>query len=216
MPLLWFPRVRYRPVGPPEDPTLREAWDLGRAQQQAGPSCPTPEWGRRFERFSARERDAYWGGLRAGTAPPAAPISFRVEVALLAVEATIQAATAERLPAVISGMPVILSIGKLRSELEHRCARELGLTSETAPQPRIPWEWALLGLGRSVYLRLRGLKSAPPTWSLTFAQSLIRELDRRQAWRRALPAPAPGRERATPPADPVDGVSGSVDVEHAP
>ena len=40
-------------------------------------------------------------------------------------------------------------------------------------------------VGRSAYLQLRGI-SARPRWDFVLAQSLIREIYRRRAWRRAL------------------------------
>lgn len=80
-------------------------------------------------------------------------------------------------------MPLSLSIGKLRTELEQQRAHALGLRTETAPQVRFGWEWAVLALGRYAYLRWRGLKLVARSWTCAFAQSLIREIDRRQAWR---------------------------------
>jgi hypothetical protein len=185
LPLLWFARTRYRPGGLPSDPALREAWDLGRAQRQGGPSCPTPEARRRIERFSAREREAYWGGLRTGAGDPLAPIKFHIEVALLAIEAALQDVS-DKLPAAVCAVPVSLSIGKLRTALERQRAGELGLTRDTAPQAKIPWDLAVVGLGRSAYLRVRGMKAERPRWEFVFAQSVIREIERRRAWRYAL------------------------------
>jgi hypothetical protein len=141
---------------------------------------------RRVEGFGARERDAYWGGMRASSREPTAPIKLQIEAVLLAIEATIETTAGETLAAAVCAMPLSWSLGKLRSELQRRRARDLGLTADTAPQLKVGWEWALLGVGRLVWLRLRGLKRAAPSWTSVFAQSLIREIDRRVAWQRAL------------------------------
>jgi hypothetical protein len=124
--------------------------------------------------------------LRTGAGDAVAPIKFRIEAALLAIEAAIQGVAGDKLPAAICAVPVSVSIGQLRTELERRRARDLGLTSDTAPQARIPWDLAVVGLGRSTYLRVRGMKTARPRWEFILAQSVIREIDRRRAWRHAL------------------------------
>ncbi len=180
-PLLWVGRLRYRPGGPPGDPALREAWELGREQRSGGPSCPTPEAMRRVKRLSDREREAYWAGLRTGIEDPVAPVGFHLEVALLGIEAAIQDVAGDKVPVALCALPVSLSIGKLRTTLERKRAQRLGLTSENAPQPKISWDFAVIALGRSAYLRLLGIHPARPKWDFIFAQSLIREIDRRRA-----------------------------------
>jgi hypothetical protein len=178
--------MRYRPGGPPGDPVLRKIWEQGYAQLQGGPSCPTPEQMQPLGRVGSREREAYWAGMRANAGKPTAPIRWPIETALLAIEAAIQSVSSGMSRATICAIPLSLSIGKLRTELGERRASELGLTAETAPQLRIGWEWAVLALARYTCLRLRGTKPVAPTWTFAFAQSLIREILRRQAWRRAL------------------------------
>jgi hypothetical protein len=185
-PLLWFARMRYRPGGPPEDPTLRDAWALGRSREDGPESCPTPEHMRRVQSFSSQERGAYWSGAQTRMADPAAPIPLPAEAVLLAIEAAIAAITGTNIPALLCAIPVSLSVGQLRTELEQRQAQRLGLTREAAPQQRVAVEQAWVGFARLAYLRGRGLNAAQPSWEVTFAQSLIREIDRRRAWRRAL------------------------------
>jgi hypothetical protein len=129
--VLWFGRVRYRPGGPPEDPALREAWDQGRAQQEGGPSCPTPEQMRRLERFSAPEHAAYWAGAQTRMREPTAPVRLHLEAVLLAIEAALQSA-GDTTPAALCAIPVSLAIGKMRRQMEEERARELGRTAETA------------------------------------------------------------------------------------
>jgi hypothetical protein len=123
--------------------------------------------------------------LRTGAGDPLAPIKFHIEVALLAIEAALQDVS-DKLPAAVCAVPVSLSIGKLRTALERQRAGELGLTRDTAPQAKIPWDLAVVGLGRSAYLRVRGMKAERPRWEFVFAQSVIREIERRRAWRYAL------------------------------
>lgn len=82
-----------------------------------------------------------------------------------------------------TGEPVDRQLG---TALERQRAEKLGLTSDTASQAKIPWDLAVVGLGRSAYLRLRGRKTAMPRWDFIFAQSLMRVIDRRRAWRRAV------------------------------
>jgi hypothetical protein len=180
---LWFPRKRYRPGGPPRDPALREAWEFGRSQSQ-GP--PTREDLERWSNFDALENDAYWGGLRARTNEPAAPIAWPLEVVLLAGETAMDLVAHEELVKGVFALPVSFSIQKVRSELERRRAWALRLRADSAPQLRSGWEWIALALARAVYLRVRGRRAVVPTWPEAFAQALICEFDRRQAWRRAL------------------------------
>jgi hypothetical protein len=182
--------MRYRPAGPPEDPVLREAWRQGLQAGGGGASCPTPAQAQRFERFSVDERRSYRAGMRAGISGPVSPIRFPAEVGLLAIEATIYSLfAAEEIHTALCAIPAVQSLGTLRTELEQQRARDLGLTPETAPQAVFGWDHALLGaglaLGRLAYLRLRGVKPAAPSWSFVFAQSLIRQIDRRRTWRRA-------------------------------
>jgi hypothetical protein len=124
--------------------------------------------------------------LRAGAGDAVAPIKLRIEAALLAIEGAIQVVVGDKLPAALCAVPVSVSIGQLRTALERRRARELGLTRDTAPQAKIPWDSAAVALGRSAYLRVRGMKTARTRWEFIFAQSVIREIDRRRAWRHAL------------------------------
>lgn len=183
----WLPGWwRYRPGGPPTEPALREAWNLGRTQQPGVPACPTPEQMRRFQRLSSRERDAYVAGVRAGRGEPTAPLRFHIAAIFIGIEAVGQALAGDRIPAVIAAMPAAASIAHLRTELEQRRARELGLTAESAPQLRVNWEQMLLLFLWSAYVRLRGTKPATPSWERTFARSLVSELDRHRAWQRAL------------------------------
>jgi hypothetical protein len=147
---------------------------------------------RRVEGFSARERDAYWGGLRA-QGEPMVPVGWATEVVLLVLDAAVQAIVEENMAAVVCAIPVGLSLGKLRTELGKRRARALGLTSEIAPQLRFSWETLGLALGWRAYLRVRGLKPRKPDVAWTFTQSLIREIERRRAWRRALMSETLGR-----------------------
>jgi hypothetical protein len=184
MPLLWFPRLRYRPGGPPSDPALREIWEDGRAA--AGRSFSAAKEGPRFEQWSGRERSAFTAGLRAGTHEPTAPLRFDIAVIFLTADALLQASARDRIGPTICLLPVGLSIGGLRTEFERRRARELGLAAETAPQPRVDWEQTLLTLLASVCLRLAGIRVTNPTWQLTSARSVIGEIDRRRAWRHAL------------------------------
>lgn len=120
--LPWFPRWRYRPGGPPSEPALREAWELGRAQQPIGRSCPTREQMEQLQRLSPRERDAYLSGVRTGVDEPRAPVGLSLAVVLVAIEAGIEVMVGDRLPRVVCAMPVSVSVDNLRSELDRRRA----------------------------------------------------------------------------------------------
>jgi hypothetical protein len=137
-------------------------------------------------KVTARERDAYWGGLRARTNEPAAPVAWPLELVLLAGETAIEAFARDQHADHMFAGVVSLSIQKVRTDLERRRASALRLSAEAAPQVRFGWEWPVLQLACGVCLRLGGIKPAAPTWSEAFARALIGELDRRRAWRRAL------------------------------
>jgi hypothetical protein len=132
-------------------------------RQQAGASCPTREQVEWFRRLSARERDAYTSGLRAGLAEPMAPVRLPYAAGLIAIEAGIEALVEDRLARVVCAWPLSVSVAHLRAELEQQRAREIGLTPVTAPQPRVNWEWVLASLLWFAYVHLRGGKSTKTT-----------------------------------------------------
>jgi len=85
------------------------------------------------------------------------------------------------------GLALGLGMPPARGALEHRRARQLGLTIETAPQARANFVGAIAPvLVWKLVLRLRGMKAAEPSWPRELAQSVIRETYRRREWRRAL------------------------------
>jgi hypothetical protein len=122
---------------------------------------------------------------------PQAPLSWPVQACFIATETVCQAyTTGYQQRGLVRTLPVVAIYGvtapRMRAALERRRARELGLTSETAPQlnvnclvsvpPILVWQ---------AYLRLRGLKRAEP-WPHVLAQNVISEINRRRSWRHAL------------------------------
>ena len=140
-----------------------------------------------------------------GEAEPQAPLSWPVQAGLMASDAAFQAYTARHQQrSLVWTLPLaglyLTSAQRTRTALEQRRARQLGLTIETAPQPRLDCLGSLPPvLAWQAYLKLRGLKQAEP-WPHSLAQSIIGEIGKRRSWRRAL-GQTPGPAGSPRPAD---------------
>jgi hypothetical protein len=185
-PLLWFPRYRYIPPGPPGDPGLRDAWELGRRTAAGESRAPTPSPGA----VGTAEARAYLSGVWAGSTSKqlVAPLAWPAEACFLAIE-TAQMAHVERLPGlkkVVIGLSTGTVVGQARTLAERRRVRQLGLSADTTPRPRLDWTVTLPILVWRIYVRLRGWRTVGLSWPRHLAQSIIRAVDRRRAWRAAL------------------------------
>jgi hypothetical protein len=126
---------------------------------------------------------------------PQAPLSWPIQACLMATDTAFQAYTARyEKRSLVWTVPLaglyLTSAQRTRTALERRRARQLGLTIETAPQPKLDCLGSVPPLlAWRLCLRLRGLKQAAEPWPHALAQSIIGEINRRRSWRRALTRP---------------------------
>jgi hypothetical protein len=157
LPLLWFPRMTYRPPGPvdddPELASMREA-----ALEHWQPRAPVG-----------------W---------PLQAASLIVEVALTEYTDRLEG-RAKWVTAAIFGIPLGLLTSKLTSGAERRRGERLGVTPTTSPEAScLPSFIEFSGL--LLILRAAGWRRAEQGWPRNTASHVVAEIERRRSWNRAF------------------------------
>jgi hypothetical protein len=183
-------RQRFAPPRPPSSEPERRAFEAGK--RAAGGGHDEPPTGP-----SLSERAAYDRGhrLASGSDDLRAPVSWPVEAVFLALEAAAAETEADPDPhrpihRALSGVPSLLTgwvLERAKADFERERARTLGLTPETTPQiSPTSWVYGLAAMFvQGAYLTITRRRVRQPPWPRALATGVIREFERRQAWKRA-------------------------------